>query len=215
MPILVKICGLADEQAIKAVVSAKADYAGFVHFPASPRHITLSRAAELKALLPTTLHSVLVVVDPEDALISEAISTLKPDYIQLHGKETPEHLRHLKKTFPSMKWIKALRVRSSDDIAQALAFSECADMLMFDAKLPELPGVLPGGNGLAFDWALLKGREFALPWFLSGGLNTANISDAIRMTGAKMVDVSSGVERAPGVKDPALIKAFVKAAKSI
>lgn len=209
----IKICGLANEEAVRAVIAAGADYAGFVYFPASPRHVTVERAAELKALLPSSVASVSVLVDPGDALLAEVQSVLKPDYVQLHGKETPERIKAIKKVFTGIRIIKAISVRSGDDVAQAAAYSDTANMFMFDAKPPELPGMLPGGNALSFDWALLKGREFPLPWFLSGGLNAENIVAAIGATGAKMVDVSSGVERSPGVKDASLIEAFVKAAR--
>lgn len=213
MTTAIKICGLADETAVQAVIAANADYAGFVYFPASPRHVTFARAAELAKILPATIKTVSVLVNPDDALLSEMQSAFKAHYVQLHGKETPERLRDIKNQFPGIKIIKALSVRSGDDIAQAMRYSDVADMLMFDAKPPELPGILPGGNGLSFDWALLKGRSFPLPWFLSGGLNPENVAGAIVQTGTRMVDVSSGVESAPGVKDPALIDAFVKAVR--
>jgi phosphoribosylanthranilate isomerase len=209
MSIAAKICGLSNEEAVKAVIEAGAGYIGFIHFPASPRHVTLERAAALKSLLPPTIRSVLVVVDPDDALLTQAQSILKPDFIQLHGKETPERVKAIKRTFSAMKIIKAISVRSGDDVAKAAAYADSVDMLMFDAKPPA--GMLPGGNALSFDWALLSGREFPLPWFLSGGLNSENVADAIRISGAKMLDVSSGVESVPGVKDPELIKLFVKA----
>lgn len=209
----IKICGLNSEDAVNAVIAAKADYAGFVHFPASPRHVTIARAAELKKLLPDSIYPVGVLVDPDDALLKEVQSVLRPAYVQLHGKETPQRVSAIKQAFPAMKIIKAVSIRSGDDVAQAMRFVD-VDMLMFDAKPPEMAGILPGGNGLAFDWALLKGREFPKPWFLSGGLNPGNIAEAIRSTGAKMVDVSSGVERAPGVKDAGLIEVFVKAART-
>lgn len=215
MPATIKICGLTNEAAIKSVIANKADYAGFVYFPASPRHLPLERAAALKALLlPASIPAVSVLVDPDNALLEQVQSVLAPAYIQLHGKETPERVKAIRAALPKMKIIKAISVRSGDDIARAAAYTNLIDMLMFDAKPPELPDILPGGNGLAFDWALLKGRQFSKPWFLSGGLNPSNIADAIAATGALMVDVSSGVERAPGVKDPALIEAFVKAARA-
>ena len=215
MTTAIKICGLTDAQAVQSIIAAKAEYAGFVYFPASPRHVELARAKELKSLLPSTIQSVSVLVDPTEELLAQVQSILQPDYIQLHGKETPQRLRDIRTQFPNIKLIKTIRVRSSDDVASAMAFADFADMLMFDAKPPELPGMLPGGNGLSFDWALLRDREFPLPWFLSGGLNVENVAEAIRQTGAKFVDVSSGVERAPGVKDPALIEAFLKAARSV
>jgi phosphoribosylanthranilate isomerase len=214
MPVFIKICGLTDETAVQAVIAAKAEYAGFVYFPASPRHVALARAAELKALLPDGVRSVSVVVNPDDALLAEVQGVLKPDFVQLHGKETRERVLDIRKKFPQMKIIKAISVRSADDVAAHMHYSDSVDMLMFDAKPLEMPHMLPGGNGLTFDWALLQGRSFPLPWFLSGGLNPENVAEAMRLTGAQMVDVSSGVERAPGVKDAALIEQFVKAVRA-
>jgi len=213
MSVAVKICGLREESAIEAVLVAKADYVGFVYFPASPRHVELLKAAALKSILGKSIKTVLVLVDPDDALLDEVNATLAPDYLQLHGKESPEHIATIKNRFPELKIIKALAIRSSDDVSHAMHFSAVADMLLFDAK-PPAASTLPGGNGLSFDWALLKNREFPLPWMLSGGLNEANVAQAIRESGARMVDVSSSVESAPGVKDASLIHAFIKAAKS-
>lgn len=210
----IKICGLTDEAAIKAVIAASADYAGFVYYPASPRHLTLERAAPLKALLPASVRLVSIVADAEDALLEQIAATLRPDCFQLHGKETPERVQAIKRIFPGIAIIKAIPVRTSDDIAAAMHYADSADMLLFDAKAPEFPGALPGGNGLSFDWALLQGREFSRPWFLSGGLNAENVGEAVRQSGAEMIDVSSSVERAPGVKDAALIKNFIKAARA-
>ena len=214
MSISIKICGLTDPQAVRAVIDAQVDYAGFVYFPKSPRHTELPRAKELASALPATIKSVSVLVDPDNALLTQVKSLFAPYFVQLHGKETPQRVAEIRSRFPAFKIIKAVSVRCSDDIASALAYVPHADMLMFDAKPPETPGMLPGGNGLSFDWALFKGREFPLPWFLSGGLSSENVLEAIRLTGAKMVDVSSGVESAPGVKDPAFIDAFVKAIRS-
>jgi phosphoribosylanthranilate isomerase len=215
MPIAIKICGLTDEAAMRAVAAAKAEYAGFVYYPMSPRHITLHKAAKLKAMLPASVKTVSVVVDPEDALITQISRTLAPDYIQLHGKETPARINTIRSLTPKAKLIKAISVRTADDVAQAMAYTPHVDALLFDAKPPKLPGMLPGGNGLSFDWQLLKNRDFSLPWFLSGGLNGENVTEAVRESGAPMVDISSGVESAPGVKDPALIEAFVKQVRSI
>jgi phosphoribosylanthranilate isomerase len=211
MSTAIKICGLTDTVSIEAVIAAKADYAGFVFFPASPRHLDLTRAAALKETLPKHIKSVSVLVDPDDTLLEQVTAELHPHYIQLHGKESPQRVSAIKTQFPNMPIIKAIRVRSSDDVAQANRY-DAADLLMFDAKAPET--MLPGGNGLSFDWALLAGREFIRPWFLSGGLNADNVAEAIRFSGAKMVDVSSGVESAPGVKDAALIQAFADAIRS-
>lgn len=213
MPLAIKICGLKDEQAVQAVIAAKADYAGFIHFPASPRHVSLERAAKLKALLPASIRSVSVMVDPDDALLAHMQTILAPDYLQLHGKETPDRLRAIRHQYPALKIIKAISVRTGDDVAKASQFTDSADLLMFDAKAPA-ESLLPGGNGLSFDWALLKDRTFPLPWFLSGGLNIDNIAEAISHTGAVMLDVSSGVERSPGVKDATLIHDFVTRARA-
>jgi len=232
----IKICGLTSEEAVQAVIAARADYAGFIYFARSPRHLTFARAAELKKLLPASIKSVSVLVDPDDMVLHEMQNVLAPDYVQLHGKETPARVADIRREFPQVKIIKAISVKSGDDVAKAAAYTASVDMLMFDAKPPSLPSsfgltegsrtdgdpsieakddktYLPGGNGLSFDWALLKDREFQKPWFLSGGLNPDNVVEAIRQTGAKMVDVSSGVEKAAGVKDPALIERFVKAAR--
>ena len=213
-PISVKICGINNEAAAQAAIEAGADYAGFVYFPASPRHVELARAHALKSLLPASIKSVSVLVDPSDELLDQVHTVLQPDYIQLHGKETPERFATIRRRYPALKLIKAIRVSNADDIAMSAAFSAYADKLLFDAKPSQLPNVLPGGNGLAFDWALLGNRAFALPWMLSGGLNPDNVAEAIVQTRASEVDVSSGVESAPGVKDPALIAAFIKAVRS-
>lgn len=210
----VKICGLTDEAAVNAVIAAKADYAGFVYFPASPRHLAVERAAQLKTLLPSSISSVSVVADADDGLLQHIADKLKPDCLQLHGKETLERVQAIKKKFPNIKIIKAISVKTSDDLAAAMPYADVADALLFDARAPEFPGWLPGGNGLSFDWALLKGREFSRPWFLSGGLNADNVGEAIHSSGATTVDVSSSVERAPGVKDAGLISSFVKAARA-
>lgn len=208
MTTAIKFCGLKDEVSLRTAVDAGAAYVGFVFFPASPRHLPLLEAAQLKARLPAHIKTVSVLVDADDTLLADVKAILDPAYVQLHGKETPERVRAIRALMPGTKIIKALRVRSGDDVAQAHAFSDVADMLLFDAKAPE--GMLPGGNGLSFDWALLRGREFALPWMLSGGLNPDNVAQAIAQTGAAMVDVSSGVESAPGVKDAGLIRAFAE-----
>lgn len=209
----VKICGLTDEAAVSAVADSGAEYAGFVYFPASPRHLELPRAAKLAAMLPAAVQSVSVVVDAEDALLREIHATVKPRCVQLHGKETPERVRAIRALLPGCILIKALAIKTADDIANAMRYADSVDMLLFDARAPELPGVLPGGNGLSFDWTLLRNREFGKPWFLSGGLNADNLKQSIALSGAMMVDVSSSVESAPGVKDAALIATFVKAAK--
>ncbi len=212
MTISIKICGLKDKTGIESVIREGANYAGFIYFPASRRHITLEAAADLKLLLPSDIKSVSVLVDPDDAFLARVVHTIGPDYIQFHGAETPQRLRDIRKQFPSFKVIKAISIASDADLERSLDFANCADILLFDAKAP-LPGMLPGGNGLSFDWSLLKGRYFPFPWMLSGGLNAINVAEAIRVTDAKMIDVSSGVESSLGVKEPALIQQFVSAVR--
>lgn len=214
MPLSIKICGLSDEQSVRAVSKAGADYAGFVYFPASPRHVTLERAASLKLLLAPEVKTVCVLVDPTDALLERVQTVVKPDYVQLHGSETPARIQTIRRRFAGIRLIKAIKVATASDIAQAEPYYKLVDMLMFDAAPPK-DAVLPGGNGVAFDWPLLAGYNGPLPWFLSGGLNAGNVPLAVRASGAQMIDVSSGVECAPGTKDPELIGFFVEAARTI
>ena len=210
---LIKICGLSEESTLQVAIDAGANFIGLVHFPKSPRHLSLARAAELKRLIAAPVQSVMVLVDADDDLLRDVIATVSPDYIQLHGHETPSRVAEIRKQFPAQKFIKAIAVRSGDDIAAAHAFEPFVDMLLFDAK-PAENATLPGGNGLSFDWALLKGRQFTVPWLLSGGLTPDNVADAIHQTQPYGVDVSSGVERAAGVKDVVLITTFISAAKN-
>ena len=211
----VKICGLTTDDAITAVNQAGADYAGFVFFPASPRNVTPLQAATLSSRLNSTIRTVAVVVDATDTALEEIITHLAPNYIQLHGSETPERVADIRQRFCTPV-IKAIKVKNSDDIARAQQFKTCADMLLFDAKAPETgSGHLPGGNGLAFDWVLLAGRQFGIPWFLSGGLNAENVEDAVKISGAMLVDASSSVESSPGVKSPELIHEFIRRTKHI
>lgn len=208
----IKICGLSEEATLRAAIDAGANMVGFVHFAQSPRHVTLERASILKVLLPAAVKSVIVTVDPDDTLMDAITSIVSPDFVQLHGHETPARVADIRRRLPKQKLIKALPVASGDDIAKAHAFAAHVDMLMFDAKPPSSSG-LPGGNGLSFDWALMKNRTFALPWILSGGLSAENVREAIQQSGATAVDVSSGVESSPGVKDAALIQQFITNAR--
>lgn len=212
MTVAVKICGLNNEDAIIAAANAGADYAGFVHFEKSPRHVSLSTAANLIAQLPSTIRSVMVLVNPDDALLSEIANIVKPRFFQLHGDESPGRLREIKRLFPTIGLIKAVSVSNAQEVMISNAFYGSADMMLFDAKALK-ESTLPGGNGITFDWSILHDADIRLPWFLSGGLTPENVVDAIRATDAKMIDVSSGVERTAGVKDAALIDAFVIAAK--
>lgn len=212
MTIKVKTCGLTSKEAIDAAVQAGADYAGFVFFEKSPRHITLEQAAELLHHVAGRIPSVAVTVNPDDNFIKQ-LASLPFDILQLHGSETVQRVKDIRQHFPKLKLMKALAIRNSDDIAKAASYETLVDYLLFDAKAPD--AALPGGNGLSFDWQLLKDHRFHVPWFLAGGINAGNISQAISESGATMVDVSSCVESSPGVKDVQLIKQFVEIAKSL
>lgn len=185
-----------------------AGFVGFMFFDRSPRNIGLQEAARLAEPVRGRLRIVAVTVDPDDALVDEIARELRPDLIQLHGRETPTRV-HEVATRSGAGVIKAIPVSGPEDLSDASAYAEAADHLMFDAKLP--PGSdRPGGGGAPFDWSILSGRRFARPWFLAGGLDPWNVTEALRVTGAPLVDVSSGVERGPGLKDPALIRAFLE-----
>ena len=274
----VKICGLSEEATLQAAVAAGAAFVGLVHFAKSPRHVSLAKAAELKKLLPAHVKSVLVVVNPDDALLADIATILAPDYIQLHGDETPTRVAEIRKKYPTQKLIKAISVSTQTDIGRAKDFEPHVEMLLFDAlsspaslssstplagrteggngyfgagpntlwnnevlenseavaeyilavlngtvppptppvngggevnAAPQGEGILPGGNGITFDHTLLAGFQSPLSWLLSGGITAENVAIAIAQSGAKIVDVSSGVESARGVKDAAKIKNFI------
>jgi phosphoribosylanthranilate isomerase len=207
-----KICGLTTPETLNAALAGGAAFVGAVIFPRSPRHIEPLHAATLFERARGKAGIVAVTVDADDALLTEIALILKPDLIQLHGSETPERAARAR-MLTGAGIIRALSVRSAADIDAAVAWVPIVDHLMFDAKPPE-GSALPGGVGASFDWTLLAGRTFERPWFLAGGLNPGNVAAAIRTTGAPLVDVSSGVESAPGVKDPALIAAFLEAARA-
>jgi phosphoribosylanthranilate isomerase len=204
-----KICGLTTPDTLDAALSGGAAFVGAVVFPKSPRHIAPLHAATLFERARSRAKIVAVTVDADDVLLTEIALILKPDLIQLHGSETPERAAQVR-TLTGAGIIRALPVRTAADIDAAAAWAPVVDHLMFDAKPPE-GSALPGGVGASFDWPLLADRSFATPWFLAGGLTPANVAEAVRITGAPLVDVSSGVESAPGVKDPALIGAFLNA----
>lgn len=206
----IKICGLRTPDAVDAAAQAGADYMGLVLFPGSPRHVSVGEAKTLRAYAEGRLHVIAVTVDADDALLEQIVAQVQPDFLQLHGHEPPARARSVRERY-GIPVIKAIGVRKSDDVAQACRFEECADLLLFDAKPPR--AAPPGGSGLAFDWRLLAGHAFVLPWFLSGGLNAENVSEALRITGARMVDVSSGIESEPGIKDARLIEAFINAVR--
>ena len=213
MTVAVKICGLTSPTAVAAAAEAGADYAGFMFYPPSRRNVTSDLAAKLARLMPGTMQSVAVTVDADDDLLAEITRTMAPDLLQLHGDEPPSRVAEIKERF-NRPVMKAVLVAGPDDIERARAYEDTADLLLFDAKPPtSMRDALPGGNGLVFDWQLIAGYRSDTPWMLSGGLTSENVAEAVRITGAKMVDVSSGVEDTPGQKNPDLITAFVRAAK--
>ncbi len=209
MPARAKICGLTTPDAVEAALAGGASHLGFVFFPPSPRNLDPERAAFLAAPARGRTPVVAVVVDPDDDLIDRIASALRPDFFQLHGKEDASRAAAIKRRSGSGV-IKALSVSEAADLDAAVAFEGAVDHLMFDARPPK-GSVLPGGLGAKFDWSLLAGRRFARPWFLAGGIGPLNVTEALEISGAPLVDVSSGVESAPGLKDPALISAFLKA----
>ncbi len=209
--IRVKICGLKTAADLAAVAEAGAAYAGFVFFPKSPRHLEVDQAAALALEAPMGLCKVALTVNASDAELDAITAKVPLDMMQLHGRETPERVAEVKARY-GLPVMKAIGVADASDLPQIDAYSAVADQLLIDAKPPK-GADLPGGNGLAFDWRLLAGRKYwQRPWMLAGGLTAENAAEAIRLTGARQVDVSSGVERDKGVKDAALIDAFVKAA---
>ncbi|MGV9007758.1 MAG: phosphoribosylanthranilate isomerase [Brevundimonas sp.] len=207
---LVKICGLTTPETLDAALDGGAAFVGAVVYPKSPRHLEPLHAATLFDRARGRAKVVAVTVDADDARLTEIALILKPDLIQLHGRETPERAARVRE-LTGAGIIRALAVSSAADIEAAAAWEPVVDHLMFDAR-PPADAVLPGGVGASFDWTLLAGRSFLRPWFLAGGLTPDNVAQAVAVTGAPMVDVSSGVESAPGVKDTVRIAAFLKAA---
>jgi phosphoribosylanthranilate isomerase len=209
----VKICGVKTREAIDAAAKGGADFIGFMFHPASPRNLTLDAAARLRRDVPRSIKLVAVTVDANDTLIHEINRAVAPNVFQLHGSETPKRAAEIR-ALTGKDIIKVIPVARAEDVAPAIAFEEVADWLMFDTKAP--PGASsPGGSGMAFDWKILSGRSFRRPWLLAGGLNADNLKAAVEAAGARLVDVSSGVERARGEKDPALIAAFLDRAKTL
>ena len=207
-----KICGLSTPEAVRAALDGRATYIGFVFFAKSPRDIEPEAADRLaEPARAAGVKIAAVTVDPDDVLLDRLMATLKPDFIQLHGRETPARARQIGvRTGAGI--IKALTVSDASDIEAARTYETVVDHLMFDAKPPK-DAILPGGTGSRFDWTLTAGRRFERPWFLAGGLDPWNVSEAMRLSGAPLVDVSTGVERGPGLKDAALITAFLDAVR--
>jgi phosphoribosylanthranilate isomerase len=208
----IKICGISTPEALDAAIAARADYVGLNFYPPSPRYVALPAAAALSARAKGRLIRVGVFCNASDAAIAEAVAAAHLDVVQLHGEESPERAAQLRGGLGLPVW-KALPVATQADVMRADAFAGAADLILFDAKTPK--GTLPGGMGLAFDWSLITSWSGALPWGLAGGLHPANVGDAVRLTGAPLVDTASGVESAPGVKDVDRIAAFCQAARAI
>ena len=208
--IRVKICGLSPRETIAASAEAGAAYVGFVFFEKSPRNVSVVQARDLAVEVPLGVAKVALTVNADDMMLDQIMSQVPLDMIQLHGRETPERVSEVR-ALTGLPVMKAVGVASPEDVEKLDAFSEVADQLLVDAK-PAPEGELPGGNGVSFDWRLIANRRWSVPWMLAGGLTPNNVAEAIRLTGAQQVDVSSGVESAPGVKDADVIRAFTKAA---
>jgi len=211
--IRVKICGLRRLDDVAAVAAAGAAYAGFVFFAKSPRHLTVAAARPLLLAVPEGLAKVALTVDADDATLDAILAALPLDMLQLHGAETPDRVAQVRARY-GLPVMKAVGVADAGDLAAVFEYSLVADQVLIDAKPPK-GAAIPGGNGVAFDWRLLAGRRWLRPWMLAGGLTPENVAEAIRLTGARQVDVSSGVESAPGVKDAGRIAGFVAAAKGV
>jgi phosphoribosylanthranilate isomerase len=205
----VKICGLSTVETMQAALDAGADFVGLMFYPKSPRNVSVEQAAELAAIATGRTKIVAVMVDADDDLLRSIVQHAKPDYIQAHGDETPERIAEIKNLF-GVQVIKVIKIKSATDVRLVKDFRAVADLIMFDPKAPK--DTLPGGNGLSFDWGLLNSEDGN--FMLAGGLTPDNVAQAIRRTRARIVDVSSGVETSPGVKDISLIRKFIEAAHS-
>lgn len=212
MTIQIKICGLSTPDTVHAAIACGATHIGLVHFEKSPRHVTLEQAAEIRLQIPKRVNAVLLLVNADIATTGTAIEMVKPDIVQFHGNETPEWIGLVRKQTAVQTW-RAIGVRSAETLAKSRRFEGAVDRLLFDAPPPQAQGALPGGNGVGFDWSLLKTLGHPIPWGLAGGLNPENVADAIRATGTGLVDASSGLESAPGIKDVDKIVAFCEAAR--
>ena len=204
-----KICGVNSPAAAVAAAAGGAAFIGLVFYPPSPRAVTADRAAELAALVPERVGRVGLFVDPDDATLRAVLTQVPLTMLQLHGRETPERVKDVKERF-GLPVMKAIGIAAPRDLDAAAPYLPVADWLLFDAKPPQDPGALPGGNARPFDWRILAGRSWPIPWMLSGGLTAATLTEAVRLTGARVVDVSSGVEDRPGVKSPDRIRAFLE-----
>jgi phosphoribosylanthranilate isomerase len=212
MPLLIKICGLSTAETLDVALDVGADAVGFVFFPPSPRHIAYQAARNLASRVKGRAEKVALSVDADDALLDAVVEALHPDALQLHGKETPTRVTAIKRRF-GLPVMKAIPVETRGDLAAVADYVGVADRLLFDARAPH-EATRPGGLGKSFDWRLLDNLDPGIPFMLSGGLDAGNVAEALRITRARAVDVSSGVERSPGEKDPQKIRAFVRAARA-
>ena len=212
MSLIVKICGLSTRETLDVALQAGADMVGFVFFPASPRHIGLNTARDLGRQAKGRALKVALTVDADDATLANVVEALQPDILQLHGKETVARLRDIKQAF-GLQVMKAIAVETSADLASLPGYAAVADRILFDARAPK-EATRPGGLGAVFDWRVLENLDLKRPFMVSGGLHAGNVAEAVRVSRAGGVDVSSGVEGAPGVKDPEMIRAFIRAARA-
>jgi phosphoribosylanthranilate isomerase len=212
MALAIKICGLTAPDALDAALTAGADFVGFVFFPPSPRNLSLEAARALGAQVKGRAGKVALTVDANDDTMAAIVAALQPDMLQLHGKETPERVVAVRTRF-GLPVMKVLPIATRADLTSIRLYADVADRLLFDAR-PPAEATRPGGLGVSFDWSLLKGVDPRVPWMLSGGLDAGNVAEAIAITGAPGVDVSSGVERAPGEKDVGKIRVFIRAART-
>jgi len=215
MALEAKICGLSTPETLDVAVAEGAAFVGFVFYPRSPRNVSLPQAAALAARVPERVRRVALVVDASDEFLADLVRQVPLELLQLHGAETPARVAQIR-ALTGKAVMKVLRLAEAADLEAVEGFLPVADRLLFDAKPPAaMPGALPGGNAVAFDWSILAGRSFARPWMLAGALTAANLKEAAGTTGARAVDVSSGVESAPGVKDAAKIRDFLRTARGL
>jgi phosphoribosylanthranilate isomerase len=212
MSLIVKICGLSTRETLDVALDAGADMVGFVFFPPSPRHLGLETARDLGKHAKRRAVKVALTVNADDATLADIVDALQPDILQLHGEETVARLRDIKQKF-GLQVMKVLAVETPADLASLPGYAAVADSILFDARAPK-EATRPGGLGAVFDWHVLENLDLKLPFMVSGGLNAGNVAEAVRVTRAGGVDVSSGVEGAPGVKDPGMIRAFIRAARA-
>lgn len=212
MSLIVKICGLSTRETLDVALDAGADMVGFVFFPPSPRHLSLETARDLGKQTKRRASKVALTVDADDATLGNIVETLQPDILQLHGRETVPRVRDIKQKF-GLQVMKVIAVETAADLAALPGYAAVADRILFDARAPK-EATRPGGLGAVFDWHLLEKLDLKLPFMVSGGLTAQNVAEAVRVTRAGGVDVSSGVERAPGIKDPEMIRAFIRAARA-